>query len=812
MTLSGILFGISAFSQNNNRPVKKPDSVKARQETFLEKMRALASKSAKESREDFKTDNISLIQLKVINEIRVNTQNAKAYLKTSSDTAGIKNYLAKLKSVFKIASEGVFTNVGSIQTYRNLASTKRILRELLETTTRIKKNLDARQEAFTGYHYKLDSLSTIPELFALPKDSASVADYLKTLGTVAYETAPMDSILKARSLQIQKQLNTYNLAISQLTNSIEQAEQYERSMASNTLNRELPYIWQHPKHFRDFKEIIKFSLEKNLLTLKYYVGNNLSKLVVILLLVFCSFLYLSALRNIYTRKGLLKDDMDGQLVIRYPLLSAIVIVLSLFQFILISPPFTLSLIIWVISIISLTVLFKNFITNYWMKVWLFMVLLLLVSSFSNILLQASRDERWLMLGFSVVGACTGIVILMQKRYSELKEKWICYSIYVMVLFEAASALLNIYGRFNLSKTLFLVGFLNVVISILFLWVVRFINEGLLLAFDVYTVQDRKLFYLNFGKVGSKAPAILYFLLVLGWLVIIGHNFPQFDLLSTPFLELLDRERQIGDYSFNINGLLLFFGIMVIAVIASKIVSFFTSDDHLVNSKNEQSAKKGLGSWVLLVRLVILCIGLFLALAAAGIPLDKITIVIGALGVGIGFGLQTLVNNLVSGLIIAFEKPVNVGDVVDVDGQGGTMKSIGFRSSVISTFDGGDLVMPNGDLLNSHLMNWTLAGGRRRISIDIGVSYETDLKKCKNLIIGILESEERVLNNPKPVVQFEQFGENSIELKILIWTRNLKENSSTKSDLIITINESFKQNGIKIPFSQQEIYLHSPNGL
>ena len=807
LTLIGVFFNQIAFAQSDNPLKTKSDSVRVKAENFLEKMQAFAKKSEKESKEDFKTDNISLIQLKVINEIRVNTENAKAFLKTSQDTSIITNHLKNLKSVFKIASDGVFINMGSIQTYRNLASTRRILRELLQTTTLIKRNLDTRQKSFTAFHYKLDSLSSIPELFAFPKDSSSVVDYLKTLGTVAYETAPLDSILKARSLQVQKQLNTYNLAISQLTNSIEQVEQYERNMTYNSLARELPNIWQHPKHFRHFKEIISFSIEKNLLTLKYYVGNNIGRLLLIFLLTTCSFLYLRALKNIYKLKGLLKSDLDGQLAIRYPLLSAVVIVLSLFQFILISPPFILSLAIWIISAICLTILFRNFITSYWMKVWLFMVVVLLAASFGNILLQSSRDERWFMFGFSILGSSAGVVILLQKRYAELKEKWICYSIGIMVAFELISAVFNIYGRFNLSKTLFLVGFLNVVISIIFLWVVRLINEGLLLAFDVYTVQDRKLFYLNLGKVGSKAPTILYFLLVVGWLVLMGHNFPQFDLLSRPLLNLLESEHRIGDYSFSINGLLLFFGIMALAVIASKIVSFFTSDDHLVNTRNGQSVKKGLGSWVLLVRLVILCTGLFLALAAAGIPLDRITIVIGALGVGIGFGLQTLVNNLVSGLIIAFEKPVNVGDLVDVDGQGGTMKSIGFRSSVITTFDGGDLVMPNGDLLNSHLMNWTLAGGRKRMAINVGVDYETDLRKCKALIIKILENEDRILKTPKPVVQFEAFGENAIDLKILVWTRTLKENGSTKSDLIIAINESFRQNSIKIPFSQQEIYLH-----
>ncbi|MGY0037558.1 mechanosensitive ion channel family protein [Pedobacter sp. NJ-S-72] len=154
-------------------------------------------------------------------------------------------------------------------------------------------------------------------------------------------------------------------------------------------------------------------------------------------------------------------------------------------------------------------------------------------------------------------------------------------------------------------------------------------------------------------------------------------------------------------------------------------------------------KQGIGSWLLLIRITILGIGLFLALAAAGIPMDRIAIVLGALGVGIGFGLQSLVNNLVSGLIIAFEKPVNVGDIVEVDGQSGVMKSIGFRSSVIANWDGADVVMPNGDLLGSHLVNWSVGGGKRRTYIIIGIAYDADLRKAKELVSELLNADDRI---------------------------------------------------------------------
>ncbi|RZM21828.1 MAG: mechanosensitive ion channel, partial [Pedobacter sp.] len=282
----------------------------------------------------------------------------------------------------------------------------------------------------------------------------------------------------------------------------------------------------------------------------------------------------------------------------------------------------------------------------------------------------------------------------------------------------------------------------------------------------------------------------------------------FDYIAGPLREFFSRPRTLGDYTFSINNLLLFIVIMAISVITSKIVSFFASDKHLSPAGNDKNDKQGLGSWLLLVRISILAIGLFLAVAAAGIPVDRITIVLGALGVGIGFGLQTLVNNLVSGLIIAFEKPVNVGDVVDVSGQGGIMKSIGFRSSVISTWEGADMVMPNGDLLNSHLMNWSLAGNHKRMGISVGVAYDADLELCRQLLRKVLEADERISKIPAPVVQYEQFGSSTIDIKIFFWPRHISEAYATKSDLIIGIANTLKENGIAIPYPQYDVHIHT----
>lgn len=804
---SGLFISQNLSAQKSDTATKDTSKNKAKVD-FVTKMQAFAKRSAIESAGEFAADKAAIAQSKILEDLKKTMQKAKIYLKTGVDTASTKAQIVITEKDFAIAGDGVFTNKGTAQTFRNLTATSKILTELLNKDVVRKAKMDLHQQDLNTFRYQLDSMMSMPVLFKFPTDSAVLAKYIQQIVVVAYEVTPIDSALKRASGNVQILLNQVNLQIFKLQTSLGEIEHYQRGMARNTFKREFDNIWEPAGYYRPFKQILSQAEAKGILTLVFYVEDNSGKLIILALLFIGCYIYLRSLKNIYKEQGLLTNDFEGQLVLRYPLLSALVIIINLFQFIFFSPPFILNVIFWTVASISLTIMFKNFITRYWMNVWLSMVVLFLLTAFDNLVLQASRSERWFMLVVSIMGAILGVLVIVRGKREELREQLIIIAISFMAVLEFGSTLANLFGRYNLSKTLLISGFLNVVIAILFLWTIRLINEGLFLAFNVYTRQDPKLFYLNFDKLGKKVPGIFYVLLVFGWLILFGRNFAGFEYFAGPLRGFFSVERHLGDYSFSINKLLLFVVIMGIAVIVSKIVSFFASDKHLTHN-DPQYTGPGLGSWLLLIRISILSLGLFLAIAAAGIPVDRITIILGALGVGIGFGLQTLVNNLVSGLIIAFEKPVNVGDVVDIYGQGGTMKSIGFRSSVISTWDGADVVMPNGDLLNSHLINWSLGGNRRRISVMIGIAYDADLDKAKKLLMDILLADERITKTPAPVVQYQQFGNSSIDLKVNFWAKHLRDAYETRSDLIMAIAASFKANGIVIPFPQQDVYIHPP---
>lgn len=774
---------------------------------FVKNMNSFAEKMRKESASDVETDRTAIAQDKAFELIRKSLQKATLYLKGGIDTLGVARQLNNLEKDFVIASDGVLVNKGTAQTNRNLGATANIINELLNKTVTIRNTLDTHHDNLSGFRFQLDSLSNNPVLFKFPQDSASTVKYLQHLMVIAYQVSPIDSSMKIAAINVRTLLNRADMIAMKLQSGLEEVHLYQRKMAFGAFTREFGNIWESVGYARPFSEILAQAKAKGALNLSFFASNNSGKLFVLLILILTSFIYLRSLKAIYIEKQLLNKEFDGQLVLRYPLLSAMMIIINIFQFIFISPPFILNILFWATAAVSLSFIFRDYINRYWYRVWLIILIMFLISAADNMILQASRTERLLMLAISFCGVLVGGMVLWKGRRSELREKWMIYAIALMTIIEFGSVSANVFGRYNLSKTLMVAGYLNVVIAILFLWTVRLINEGLFLAFNVYTRQDKKLFYLNFDRVGNRAPLLFYVALVIGWIILFGRNFAGFSYIAAPLQDFFTREYSVGDYTFSINKLLLFVLIIAISVMVSKVVSFFASDSHVNTAKHSTDHKRGVGSWLLLIRIAILGLGLFLAIAAAGIPVDRLTIVLGALGVGIGFGLQTLVNNLVSGLIIAFEKPVNVGDVVEIGGQEGTMKSIGFRSSVISTWEGADLIMPNGDLLSSHLSNWTLGGSRKRLAIQIGVAYDSDLNKVKELLNGLLEKDERILDYPTPVVQYEQFSNSSIDVKVYFWTRQMKDSSAARSDLIIAIQTAFAVESINIPYPQQDVYLH-----
>lgn len=171
--------------------------------------------------------------------------------------------------------------------------------------------------------------------------------------------------------------------------------------------------------------------------------------------------------------------------------------------------------------------------------------------------------------------------------------------------------------------------------------------------------------------------------------------------------------------------------------------------------------------------------------------------LGALGVGIGFGLQNIVNNLVSGIILAFERPIQIGDQIEIGNKSGVVKEIGVRSSKIHNAEGADIIVPNGDLLSQHLINWTMQDRSKRVEFMIGVPYSSDLDAVILLIKETLKKNENILPVPEPVVIVQDFGEYAISVRILLWVGDLAVGGGVRSAAMIDVKKALAEAGVQL---------------
>ncbi len=205
--------------------------------------------------------------------------------------------------------------------------------------------------------------------------------------------------------------------------------------------------------------------------------------------------------------------------------------------------------------------------------------------------------------------------------------------------------------------------------------------------------------------------------------------------------------------------------------------------------------------------IVLVVGIFIVLENTGIHLAALTVFAGAVGVGVGLGLQNIASNFISGLVILAERPITIGDRVEVAGIAGQVEHIRARSTVIRTNDNIMMIVPNTKFIDSPVTNWTYSDRRVRFRIPVGVAYGTDVKKVRQVLVAVADEDPHTLKEPAPHVFLEQFGENSIDFKLVVWSSEMSARPSRyRSDLNFAIAEKFRETGIEFPFPQRDVHI------
>jgi small-conductance mechanosensitive channel len=269
--------------------------------------------------------------------------------------------------------------------------------------------------------------------------------------------------------------------------------------------------------------------------------------------------------------------------------------------------------------------------------------------------------------------------------------------------------------------------------------------------------------------------------------------------------LLGAEAQFGSMGISLGDVLAFVLTLVGAFVLSRVLRTVLEDEVVPRLP----AGRGVGyALTTTVHYAVLLLGFLLAISAAGVDLNKVSLLAGAFGVGIGFGLQNVVNNFVSGLILLYERPVQLGDMVEVGGITGQVKRIGIRSSTIRTAQGAEVIVPNADLISNRVVNWTFSDRRRRIEVKVGVAYGTDPERVLALLEGVARGHPDVLEEPAPQALFIGFGESSLDFELYAWSAAFDTAGSTQSELAIGVNRALGEAGIEIPFPQRDLHLRT----
>jgi small-conductance mechanosensitive channel len=211
----------------------------------------------------------------------------------------------------------------------------------------------------------------------------------------------------------------------------------------------------------------------------------------------------------------------------------------------------------------------------------------------------------------------------------------------------------------------------------------------------------------------------------------------------------------------------------------------------------------------LIRYLFVVIGVLIALKQFSIDLTSIAVVFTALSVGIGFGLQYIAADIVSGFILLFERPIRVGDRITIGEDEGDVQSINLRTTIVTTNDRIAIIVPNSKLVSQRVINWSYGDPRARISIPVGVAYNSDVKVVSETLLLAADGIEHVLSDPPPKVQFLRFGDYSLDFRLMVWTRHPNRHPQIRSDINFRIERLFRERGIEIPYPTQKFVLNEP---
>ncbi|MCK5826813.1 MAG: mechanosensitive ion channel [Desulfuromusa sp.] len=522
-------------------------------------------------------------------------------------------------------------------------------------------------------------------------------------------------------------------------------------------------------------------------------------------------LFLVVLSILYRYRAILRESKRWKILSEAPLSTGFFIVILIFALFLSYLPDrdTLGVIYLIFGGIACVRILGKVIDNSWKTQAIYGVMLVFCI---NTIFVAINLPQPLFRLYTFLVSCLALYFFScwYRECSSRKETegyfWLLRGAFVCTV---VILLAEIFGRVGLSYYLFVSIVQSTALTFPYLLLMYMVYGGLHWVFFSSPVWKIKLLR-NDAESLVQSVGFLFIAAICGFALLPTFlmSWGVYDSMLSAMTSLLSLgffiETQWVSVGTIIASMFAFYSALLVARILPKVIL----DEAITGQKIQRGVQNSIGK---LIRYTIIFIGLLLAFMALGFDFTKLTIIMGALGVGIGFGLQGIVNNFVSGLILLFERPLREGDTIELGDKTAQIKKIGLRATIVETFDHADVIIPNADLINNQVTNWTLSNRQVRLSVPVGVAYGSNVSQVVEILLVCAKAHQEVEKSPTPHVLFINFGESSLDFELRVWLAEADMRLGVKSDLYHAIEQAFRESNVEIPFPQMDLHLRETEG-
>lgn len=691
-----------------------------------------------------------------------------------------------------------FSRKGREIDQKNLQSYELILKDATDRLTRLRNNLIKSSNELQRMSGQIVALSNDTVLRVSDTGDAEKLLYQQQLSEIKLRLQQTGEATGKNLDEVGRLLadvSALDIAVNDLKTQVAERLQQSGKVA---LGREVPYIWDTSwltKTDGGFWSNLRASYLGQKQILSYFVDSTWDKRLLSIFFAIAFFIWVH--RNFKLSQRAAVRRKIGVLTFNYlkpfPVLATVIVALNIIPLFETGAPSLYIELLQLLLLLAITIHLRKILPSKQLFSWLKLItayaLLVVISSIG----ADGLILRLALLGLNIYFIYMGVRLLPKMRLQQFPKKYTKLVLLIFIGFNALALLLNVFGRLSLAKSFALTGVVGLVQLVGLAVFVQLVLDALELQLKISSCSKGFFSRVEHNRTRASSKKALWWLAAVIWVMVFLINMNLTSGTMIFFEAVLAKQRTFGSIHFTLGNILFFLLIIYLANKLQKNVPVIFGEGNLsYEGQVEQKSSK-----VALIRLIIIVLAFLLAVTASGLPMDRVTVVLGALGVGIGLGMQNIVNNFVSGIILIFERPFRIGDFVELADKKGRVKDIGIRSSKLLTQQGSEVIIPNGDLLSGRLVNWTLNHDYVKTELIFKVNAETDLDLLNKIIKEQVENTSHVMHRLQTEILINAILANAIEIKVLAWVESIYVEPVFKSELMMSLLKQFKKVGITV---------------